>query len=182
MVPIAKAGPLGDRSSVVGRWGRHEKGVGNGEDKRTLGGSYISLWKVWLVPKASWNTGKSPVIQEKSPLTNTSYIYPWNPRKSPMIWEKSPSYYHTKPVLGSPQITFLKHREIPSDLREIPILLSHQTCPRIATSASLKHWEIPTDLREIPRPKSFLKWSVEVLGFRCHERQSVIALGLVGLV
>ena len=36
--------------------------------------------------------------------------------------------------------------------------------------------------REIPRFKSFLKRSVEVLGFICHEGRSTIALGLVGLV
>ena len=99
-----------------------------------------------------------------------------------MIWEKSPSYYHTQPVLGSPQITSLKHREIPSDLGEIPSTNIILTCPRIATIASLKHWEIPTDLREIPKVKIIPQRSVGVLGFRCHERRSIIALGLVGLV
>ena len=138
-VPIAKARSLIDRSSVVRGRGRHVEEVGNGEDKWTLGDTYMILWKVWLFPKDFWNTGKSPVIWEKSPLTNTSYIYPWNSRKSPMIWEKSPSYYHTKPVLGSPQITSLKHREIPSDLGEIPSTNIILTCPRIATIASLKH-------------------------------------------
>ena len=134
MVPIAKTRALVNRGSMIGGGGRHVKGIGNGEDKRTLGDSYMISWEAWLVPKASWNTGKSPVIWEKSPLTNTSHSYSWNPRKSPMTQEKSPSYCHTKPVLGSPYITPLKHREIPSDPREIPILLSWQTCLRIATN------------------------------------------------
>ena len=68
----------------------------------------------------------------------------------------------------------LKHREIPSDLGEIPI-------NKYLSQLFLKPKEIPNDPREIPMFKSFLKRSVEVLGFICHERRSIIALGLAGL-
>ena len=46
MVPIAKTRTLVDRSSMIGGGGRHIEGIGNGEDKRTLGDSYMILWKV----------------------------------------------------------------------------------------------------------------------------------------
>ena len=41
MVPIAKTRALVDRSSMIGGGRRHVEGIGNGEDKRTLGDSYM---------------------------------------------------------------------------------------------------------------------------------------------
>ena len=45
VVPIAKTRALVDRSSMIGGGGRHVEGIGNGEDKRTLGDSYMIPWE-----------------------------------------------------------------------------------------------------------------------------------------
>ena len=54
--------------------------------------------------------------------------------KGPLKHREIPSDLGEIPISKYLSHLFLKPMEIPNDLGEIPILLSYQTCPRIATN------------------------------------------------
>ena len=79
---------------MIGGGGRHVEGIGDGEDKQTLGHSYMIPW---------------------GGLTRL---------KGPLKHREIPSDLGEIPINKYLSQLFLKHREIPNDAREIPILLS----------------------------------------------------------
>ena len=76
MVPIAKAGFLTDRSSVIRGGGRHVEEVGNREGQANYGGLLYDSLEGLTRPKKSLKHREIPSDLGEIPIDNTSYIYP----------------------------------------------------------------------------------------------------------